>query len=173
MGNEGSKSNSKKSNLKASWIKLSDKEKQGVISYTKKYIDQKNNNNFKSEIFFNNVFTYISNEVSLNIKKYLNSFYNHIKVKRLLTLEKNLEIVDIMTLAQILIKSNLDSDEDIYYHKSIILILYDIINGELFYWQKNKDNLDIEKITKIFNFVILIYFNKYAKKSSLYRGLFW
>ena len=166
MGNEGSKSNSKKSNLKASWIKLSDKEKQGVISYTKKYIDQKNNNNFKSENFFSNVFTYISNEVSLNIKKYLNSFYNHIKAKRLLTLEKNLEIVDIMTLAQILIKSSLDSDEDIYYHKSIILILYDIINGELFYWQKNKDNLDIEKITKIFNFIILIYFNKYAKKSS-------
>ena len=64
MGNEeGSKSSSKKSNLKVNWIKLSDTEKQGVINYTKKYIDQTNNNKFKSENFFNNVFTYISKEV--------------------------------------------------------------------------------------------------------------
>ena len=165
MGNEGSKSNSKKSNLKASWIKLSDKEKQGVISYTKKYIDQTNNNKFKSENFFNNVFTYISKEVSTNINKYLNSFYSEIKVKRQLTPEQNLEITDIMTLAQILIKSTLDSDENIYYHKSMIQILYDIIHGELYYWEKHKDNLDMEIIIKIFNFIILIYFNKYAKKS--------
>ena len=166
MGNEeGSKSSSKKSNLKANWIKLSDTEKQGVISYTKKYIDQTNNNKFKSENFFNNVFTYISKEVSTNINKYLNSFYSEIKVKRQLTPEQNLEITDIMTLAQILIKSTLDSDENIYYHKSMIQILYDIINGELYYWEKHKDNLDMEIIIKIFNFIILIYFNKYAKKS--------
>ena len=166
MGNEpGSKSSSKKSNLKANWIKLSDTEKQGVISYTKKYIDQTNNNKFKSENFFNNVFTYISKEVSTNINKYLNSFYSEIKVKRQLTLEQNLEITDIMTLAQILIKSTLDSDENIYYHKSMIQILYDIIHGELYYWEKHKDNLDMEIIIKIFNFIILIYFNKYAKKS--------
>ena len=166
MGNEaGSKSSSKKSNLKANWIKLSDTEKQGVISYTKKYIDQTNNNKFKSENFFNNVFTYISKEVSTNINKYLNSFYSEIKVKRQLTPEQNLEITDIMTLAQILIKSTLDSDENIYYHKSMIQILYDIIHGELYYWEKHKDNLDMEIIIKIFNFIILIYFNKYAKKS--------
>ena len=166
MGNEaGSKLSSKKSNLKANWIKLSDTEKQGVISYTKKYIDQTNNNKFKSENFFNNVFTYISKEVSTNINKYLNSFYSEIKVKRQLTPEQNLEITDIMTLAQILIKSTLDSDENIYYHKSMIQILYDIIHGELYYWEKHKDNLDIEIIVKIFNFIILIYFNKYAKKS--------
>lgn len=71
-----------------------------------------------------------------------------------------------MTLAQILIKSYLDFDENIYYHKSIVLILYDMINGELFYHEKNKENLNMDIITKIFNFVILIYFNKYAKKSS-------
>ena len=41
-----------------------------------------------------------------------------------------------------------------------------MINGELFFWEKNKDNLDMDLITKIFNFVILIYFNKYTKKSS-------
>ena len=167
MGNEGgSKSSSKKSNMKATWIKLSDKEKQGVISYTKKYIDQANNNKFKSEKFFQTVFTYISKEISDNIIKYLNSFYSEIKANRQLQQENNIVIVDIMTLSQILIKSYLDSDENIYYHKSIVLILYDIINGELFSYEKHKDNLNIDIITKIFNFIILIYFNKYAKKSS-------
>ena len=167
MGNEGGgKSSSKKSNSKAPWIKLSDKEKQGVISYAKKYIDQTNNNKFKSEKFFQTVFTYLSNEISTNIIKYLNSFYSEIKAQRQLQQGQNLEIVDIMTLAQILIKSYLDFDENIYYHKSIVLILYDMINGELFYHEKNKENLNMDIITKIFNFVILIYFNKYAKKSS-------
>ena len=152
--------------MKATWIKLSDKEKQGVISYTKKYIDQANNNKFKSEKFFQTVFTYISKEISDNIIKYLNSFYSEIKANRQLQQENNIVIVDIMTLSQILIKSYLDSDENIYYHKSIVLILYDIINGELFSYEKHKDNLNIDIITKIFNFIILIYFNKYAKKSS-------
>ena len=168
MGNEGDSksSNKKSSNIKADWIKLSEKEKQGVISYTKKYLDQTNNNKFKSEKFFQTVFTYLSKEISSNIIKYLNSYYIAIKSKRKLDPNQSLEIIDIMTLAQILIKSYLDLDENIYYHKSIILILYDMINGELFFWEKNKDNLDMDLITKIFNFVILIYFNKYAKKSS-------
>ena len=167
MGNdENSKSSSKKSSKKAEWIKLTDKEKQGVISYTKKYLDQLNNNAFKSQNFFANVFTYISKEISSNINKYLNSYYSEVKSERKLQPEQNLEIIDIMTLAQILVKSNLDFDENIYYHKSLVLILYDMINGELSYWDKNKDNLDINIITKIFNFIILIYFNKYAKKSS-------
>ena len=168
MGNdEGkSKSSSKKSTTKAEWIKLSDKEKQGVISYAKKYIDQLNNNAFKSENFFSTVFTYISKEISTNIIKYLNSFYSQVKSQRQLQPEQSLEIVDIMTLAQILVKSYLDFDENIYYHKSLVLILYDMINGEVFFWEKNKDDLDINIITKIFNFIILIYFNKYAKKSS-------
>ena len=166
MGNEGEAKSSKKSNTKANWIKLSDTEKQGVISYTKKYLDQTNNNKFKSDNFFKNVFTYISKEISSNINQYLNSFYTEKKVKRKINTEQSLEIVDLMTLAQILTKSYLDSDESIYYHKSIVLILYDMINGELFSWEKNKDDLNIETITKIFNFVILIYFNKYAKKSS-------
>ena len=167
MGNdENSKSSSKKSNKKEEWIKLTDKEKQGVISYTKKYLDQLNNNAFKSQNFFSTVFTYISKEILSNINKYLNSFYSEIKIERKLQPEQNLEIIDIMTLAQILVKSHLDFDENIYYHKSLVLILYDMINGELFYWEKNKDDLDINIITKIFNFIILIYFNKYAKKSS-------
>ena len=169
MGNDegSSKSGSKKSNSKkAEWIKLSDKEKQGVMAYTKKYLDQLNNNKFKSDNFFSNVFTYISKEISSNINKYLNSFYSEVKSPRKLQPDQSLELVDIMTLAQILIKSYLDFDESIYYHKSIVLILYDMINGELFYWEKNKDDLDINIITKIFNFIILIYFNKYAKKSS-------
>ena len=168
MGNEGGgkPSSGKKSNIKADWIKLSDKEKQGVISYTRKYIDQANNNKFNSEKFFKTVFSYLSNEISSNIIPYLNSFYSEKKIQRKLQPGQNPEIVDIMTLAQILIKSYLDFDENIYYHKSIVLILYDIIKGELFSWEKNKDNIDIEIITKIFNFSILIYFNKYAKKSS-------
>ena len=168
MGNEGGgkSSSGKKSNIKADWIKLSDKEKQGVISYTRKYIDQANNNKFNSEKFFKTVFSYLSNEISSNIIPYLNSFYSEKKIQRKLQPGQNPEIVDIMTLAQILIKSYLDFDENIYYHKSIVLILYDIIKGELFSWEKNKDNIDIEIITKIFNFSILIYFNKYAKKSS-------
>ena len=168
MGNEGGgkSSSGKKSNIKADWIKLSDKEKQGVISYTRKYIDQANNNKFNSEKFFKTVFSYLSNEISSNIIPYLNSFYSEKKLQRKLQPGQNPEIVDIMTLAQILIKSYLDFDENIYYHKSIVLILYDIIKGELFSWEKNKDNIDIEIITKIFNFSILIYFNKYAKKSS-------
>ena len=168
MGNEGGgkTSSGKKSNIKADWIKLSDKEKQGVISYTRKYIDQANNNKFNSEKFFKTVFSYLSNEISSNIIPYLNSFYSEKKIQRKLQPGQNPEIVDIMTLAQILIKSYLDFDENIYYHKSIVLILYDIIKGELFSWEKNKDNIDIEIITKIFNFSILIYFNKYAKKSS-------
>lgn len=138
MGNEGDSksSNKKSSNIKADWIKLSEKEKQGVISYTKKYLDQTNNNKFKSEKFFQTVFTYLSKEISSNIIKYLNSYYIAIKSKRKLDPNQSLEIIDIMTLAQILIKSYLDLDENIYYHKSIILILYDMINGELFFGKK-------------------------------------
>ena len=60
----------------------------------------------------------------------------------------------------------MDSDENIYYHKKLILILYDMIHGELLYHEKNKNNLDIDKIVKAFDFAILIYFNKYEKKSS-------
>ena len=170
MGNEGgnqkSSSSSKKFNIKANWIKFSDSEKQGIISYTKKYLDQANNNQFKSEKFFTTVFTYISKEISSNINKYLNSYYTQIKAQRILKPDQSLEIVDVMTLAQILIKSHLDFDESIYYHKSLVLVLYDMINGELFYWEKNKDDLNIDIITKIFNFIILIYFNKYTSKSS-------
>ena len=151
MGNEGGgkSSSGKKSNIKADWIKLSDKEKQGVISYTRKYIDQANNNKFNSEKFFKTVFSYLSNEISSNIIPYLNSFYSEKKIQRKLQPGQNPEIVDIMTLAQILIKSYLDFDENIYYHKSIVLILYDIIKGELFSWEKNKDNIDIEIITEL------------------------
>ena len=71
-----------------------------------------------------------------------------------------------MTLSQILIKSSLDIDENIYYHKKLVLILYDLIHGEILYHEKVKDNLDVDKIVKVFDFCILIYFNKYAKKSS-------
>ena len=71
-----------------------------------------------------------------------------------------------MSLAQILIKSSMDSDEDIYYHKKMILILYDLMKGEILYHEKEKDNLKIDTLVKAFNFSIFIYFNKYAKKSS-------
>ena len=77
-----------------------------------------------------------------------------------------METIDIMTMAHILIKSSMDYDESIYYHKKMILILYDMIHGELLYHEKNKDSLDMEKIVKVFDFAILIYFNKYAKKST-------
>ena len=164
MGNESgsSKSSGGKNLSKASWIKFTDKEKQGINAFYQKFVNQKTKE-FNQDKLISKIFTYISKEISSNIIKYLNSFYQEIKSQRKVD---KLELIDIMTLAHILIKSHLDFDENIYYHKSLILILYDIINGEIYYYEKNKENLDIDLIIKIFNFVILIYFNKYAKKSS-------
>ena len=167
MGNEGNKSaksKSKKGSTKAPWIKLEDKEKHGISLYLKKFLGD--NNEFRSQKFISTIFTNISKEVSSNINNFLNSYYAQVKSSKKLQQGQNLDGIDIMTLAQILIKSTMDSDEDIYYHKKMILILYDLIQGEILYHEKDKDNLKIDDIVKAFNFSILIYFNKYAKKSS-------
>ena len=166
MGNEGNsgKSQSKKGSSKAQWIKLNDKEKQGISLYLRKFLGD--NKEFRQDRFLSTIFTYISKEITSNLNNFLNSFYSEVKSSRKLQPDQKLESIDIMTLAQILIKSSLDSDENIYYHKKMILILYDMIHGELLYHEKDKDNLEIDNIVKLFNFAILIYFNKYAKKSS-------
>ena len=166
MGNEGNsgKSKPKKGSSKATWIKLNDKERQGILSYCKRFVGD--NKEFKSDKFLSTIFTYISKEISSNLNNFLNSYYSEVKSSRKLQPQQKLEILDIMTLTQILTRSSTDSDENIYYHKKMVLILYDMIHGELLYHDKNQDSLDIDKLVKVFNFVILIYFNKYAKKSS-------
>ena len=169
MGNLGSSGNqgqskAKKGSSKGEWIKLNEKEKQGVLAYCKKFLGD--NKEFNSERFLSTIFTYISKEISSNLNNFLNSYYSEVKCSRKLQPQQKLEIIDILTLTQILVKSSMDSDENIYYHKKLILILYDMIHGELLYHEKNKNNLDIDKIVKAFDFAILIYFNKYAKKSS-------
>ena len=167
MGNEGNsgKSQSKKGSSKGQhWIKLNDTEKQGISLYIKKFLNDKKE--LRLDNFLTTIFTYISKEVSSNLNNFLNSYYTEVKSSRKLQPGQNLEIIDIMTLAQILIKSSMDSDENIYYHKKMILLLYDILHGEILYHEKEKDNLKIDTIVKSFNFAILIYFNKYAKKSA-------
>ena len=161
MGNE--KSHSKGRSNKAEWIKLNDKEKQGILLYSRKFLGD--NKQFLSDKFLSTIFTYISKEVTSNINNFLNSFYSEVKSSRKLQPQDKLESLDIMTIAQILTKSSLD-DDSIYYHKKMILILYDLIHGEILYHEKEKDNLNINEIVKVFNFAILIYFNKYAKKSA-------
>ena len=165
MGNDGNsgKSHSKGRSNKTEWIKLDDKEKQGILSYSKKFLGD--NKKFLSDRFLTTIFTYISKEVISNINNFLNSFYSEVKSSRKLQPQDELESIDIMTITQILIKSSLD-DDSIYYHKKLILILYDLIHGEILYHEKEKDNLNINEIVKVFNFAILIYFNKYAKKSA-------
>ena len=166
MGHEGNskKSQPKKGSSKGEWIKLNDKEKQGILAYCRRFSGD--NKEFRLDRFLSMVFTFISNEISSNINNFLNSYYAEIKSSRKLTPDQKLETIDIMTMAQILIKSSMDYDESIYYHKKMILIIYDMIHGELLYHEKNKDSLDMEKIVKVFDFAILIYFNKYAKKST-------
>ena len=165
MGNEGNsgKSGSKKGSSKAQWIKLSDSEKQGISAYCRKFLGD--NKEFQVNRFLTTIFNYISKEISANINNFLNGYYAEVKSSRKLQPQQKLEIIDIMTLAQILIKSSLDYEENIYYHRKMILILYDMLHGELLYHEKNKDNLEINDLIKAFNFAILIYFNKYAKKS--------
>ena len=166
MGNEGNsgKSSSKKGSSKAAWIKLNDNEKQGISAYCKKFLGD--NKEFQVNRFISIIFNYISKEITSNINNFLNGYYTEVKSSRKLQPQQKLEITDIMTIAQILIKSTLDYDENIYYHKKMILLLYDMIHGELLYHEKNEDNLDLNDLVKAFNFSILIYFNKYAKKSS-------
>jgi hypothetical protein len=155
MGNEGnSGKSSKKGATKAPWIKLEDKEKQGISLYLKKFLND--NKEFRSEKFLSTIFTNISKEVSSNIHNFLNSYYAKVKTSRKLQPGQNLDGIDIMTIAQILIKSTMDSDEDIYYHKKMILILYDMLHGEILYHEKDKDNLIVDDIVKTFNFSILI-----------------
>jgi len=162
MGNEGN-SGKKGRSTKADWIKLNDKEKQGLKLYTQKFLGD--NKEFRLDRYLSTIFNYISKEVSSNINNFLNSFYSEVKSSRKLQPQDKLEFLDIMTMAQILIKSSLD-DDSIYYHKKMILILYDMLHGEILYHEKVKDNLNIEEIVKVFNFAILIYLNKYAKKST-------
>ena len=131
MGNNESsgKSQSKKGSSKAPWIKLEDKEKQGITLYLKKFLND--NKEFRLEKFLSTIFTYISKEISSNINNFLNSYYAEVKSSRKIQPGQTLDGIDIMTLAQILIKSTMDSDENIYYHKKMILILYDMMHGEI------------------------------------------
>ena len=162
MGNEGN-SGKKGRSTKADWIKLNDKEKQGLKLYNQKFLWD--NKEFRLDRYLSTIFNYISKEVSSNINNFLNSFYSEVKSSRKLQPQDKLEFLDIMTMAQILIKSSLD-DDSIYYHKKMILILYDMLHGEILYHEKVKDNLNIDEIVKVFDFAILIYLNKYAKKST-------
>ena len=162
MGNEGN-SGKKGRSTKADWIKLNDKEKQGLKLYSQKFLGD--NKEFRLDRYLSTIFNYISKEVSSNINNFLNSFYSEVKSSRKLQPQDKLEFLDIMTMAQILIKSSLD-DDSIYYHKKMILILYDMLHGEILYHEKVKDNLNIDEIVKVFDFAILIYLNKYAKKST-------
>ena len=150
--------------IKADWIKLSDKEKQGIGDYAKQFISH--NKIFILNNFLSFVFPIISHNIRTHLFPFLNSYYSRVNSKRILTENSKIELIDLMTLTQILLKSPMDYDENIYYHKKIILILYDIANGEVLFHEKNKDNLDIDILLKIFNFTIFCYFKKYAKKSS-------
>ena len=98
MGNEGNsgksgKSNqkSKKGSSKAEWIKLNDKERQGILSYCKKFVGD--NKEFKSDKFISTIFTYISKEISSNINNFLNSYYSEVKSSRKLQPQQKLEII--------------------------------------------------------------------------------
>ena len=162
-GKKGSKA-PKNTAVKANWIKLSDKEKQGVTAYAKQFISPEKI--FLIKNFLSIVFPILSNDIHKNLFTFLNSYYSRVNSKRQLTENSRLEIVDLLTLTQILLKSPMDYDENIYYHKKIVLILYDMANGEILFHEKNKDNLNIETLLKIFNFAIFCYFKKYAKHSS-------
>ena len=162
MGQKGN-SGEKISNNKIPWITLEDDEKKNISSYYKNYLNEQKQFSFDKFIF--DSFLNLSDNIKTNLISYLNSYYTEKKYDSLIK-DNNLKIFDVISLSNILIKTNANFDDSIYFRKNTLLILYDILKGKILSYEEDQNSMDLKLLVDIFNFTTIIYFNKFKKKSS-------
>ena len=162
MGQTGN-SGEKKSSKKISWINLDNDEKKDINSYYNNFINE--NKEFLYDKFIFETFLNLSDyNLKDNLTSFLNSYYNEKKYTNLI-LNNKYSIFDILALSNILIKSNTNFDDSLYFRKNTFLILYDILKGKILSYEEDQNSMNINILLQLFNFTTLIYFNKFKKKS--------
>ena len=162
MGQTGN-SGEKKSSKKISQINLDNDEKKDINSYYNNFINE--NKEFLYDKFIFETFLNLSDyNLKDNLTSFLNSYYNEKKYTNLI-LDNKYSIFDILALSNILIKSNTNFDDSLYFRKNTFLILYDILKGKILSYEEDQNSMNINILLQLFNFTTLIYFNKFKKKS--------
>ncbi len=171
MGNkEGGGGTDLKKGAAAKFLKklsFSDTENSNLNGYYNKFINEIKCLN--TDKLLSTLFLSLNDKVKLTIVSFLNSYYQYQKEQRVIPSLDQLNLMDFITLSHILLKANSDTEDTLYFKKNIILILYDIIKGKIESYEENKSNLSMDDLLPIFNFVLSIYFNKYAKKSKKHQ----
>jgi hypothetical protein len=141
-------------------------EHENVVKFYEKYYDNERKE-FQFENFSIYVFKNLNNKIKTNLINFLNDYYRIKKIDKFVNLPSNLSCEDILFIAHILIKSNFDTEDDIYFRKNTLLILYDISMGKV---EAFKNKIMISDIIDIFNFATLIYLEKYQANESLFTA---
>ena len=165
MGNQGEKGAKIETN-KTPWIKLDAADQKNVMGIYQKFINTEKV--FNTDAFVSDAFMILDKKIKPNIISYLNSYYEEKGDKR--KIQNSLEIIDVMALANILLKANSDFDDTIYFRKNTFLILYDITKGKVGAYKDNAENFNLDELLDIFNFTTLIYFNRYARRSTKFKA---
>ena len=118
MGNQGEKGAKIETN-KTPWIKLDASDQKNVMGIYQKFINTEKV--FNTDAFVSNAFMILDKKIKPNIISYLNSYYEEKGDKRKIL--NSLEIIDVMALANILLKANSDFDDTLYFRKNMLKIL--------------------------------------------------
>lgn len=145
---------SKQQQIKHKFL-FDDKERGSIREFYKSYLNP--NHLFGYEIFTKDLFK----NIQTKLVEFLNDYYKVKGINKVVTF--NLDPVDVELLAEILIKSNMDTENETYFRKNSVLILYDISKGKVGAYN---GDINIKELAEIFNFVTLIYIKKYTGNNS-------
>jgi hypothetical protein len=160
MGNEqkGSVNLKSKNN---SWIKFDEDDKKDLMKFYN-FFYNKEKKIFNYNKFIENTFLILHQKIKTNLINFLQSFYNLKQIKKNIN-NNNFDLQDFFSIAYLITKINTDSNEENYFKKNTFFILYDIYKGKV---NLHKENYDINDLINIFNFITLLYFNKYSNKNK-------
>jgi hypothetical protein len=156
MGNEQKGGFKSKKNL---GINFNEEDKNEVIKYYNKFYN-KEKKSFNFNKFIENTFLILHQQIKSNLIKFLQSFYNLKQIKKK---DNTFDLQDFFSLAYLLTKANTDSNDDNYFNKNTFFILYDIYKGKIDSYQ---ETYYINDLINIFNFITLLYFNKYSNNNK-------
>ena len=151
MGNEQKSS-------KKNCFKFDEDDKKDLMKYFNVFYN-KEKKMFNYKKFIENTFLILHKKI--NLINFLQSFYNYKQIKKNLN-NNNFDLQDFFSIAFILTKINTDSNEENYFKKNTFFILFDIYKGKI---NSHKEKIEINDLINIFNFITLLYFNKYSNKN--------
>ena len=151
MGNEQKSS-------KKNCFKFDEDDKKDLMKYFNVFYN-KEKKMFNYKKFIENTFLILHKKI--NLINFLQSFYNYKQIKKNLN-NNNFDLQDFFSIAFILTKINTDSNEENYFKKNTFFILFDIYKGKI---NSHKEKFEINDLINIFNFITLLYFNKYSNKN--------